>query len=90
MESLPDSNIMQFNQYIKKQLKTLAAGRETTNDLITNLFKGFSRAKDKDFHTWIKSEKQAYFNKMFQINANGLDFMELLENYYKDAHTAGE
>jgi hypothetical protein len=90
MESLPDSNITEFNQYVKKQLEMLAAGGEMTNDLITNLFKGYSHAKDKDFCIWIVSKKQACFDKTFQINANGLDFMELVENYYKDARTAGE
>jgi hypothetical protein len=68
----------------------LAAGGETTNDVITNLFKGYAHARDKDFHTWIKSKKQAYFNKLFRINVNGLDFKELVENYYNDALTAGE
>jgi hypothetical protein len=55
MESLPESNITEFNKYVKNQLETLAAGGETTSDLITNLFKGYSHAKDKDFCIWIRS-----------------------------------
>jgi hypothetical protein len=53
MEALPDSNVERFNTYVKEQLETLAAGGETTNDLITNLFKGYARAKDKTFCKWI-------------------------------------
>jgi hypothetical protein len=90
MESLPDSNITEFNNHVKKQLETLAAGGETTTELITNLFKGYSYAKDKDFRMFIKSKKQAYFEKSYHIDPNGHDFMELVENYYKDAVTYGE
>ncbi len=90
MESLPESNIMEFNKYVKNQLEMLTAGRLTTRDLITNLFKGYSHAKGKDFHIWIRSKKQAYLDKIFIINANGLNFMILVENYYKDAVTTGE
>lgn len=88
MESLPESNITEFNKYVKNQLETLAAGGETTSDLITNLFKGYFHAKDKDFCIWICSKKQAYFDKMFITHADGLDFMELVKNYYKDTVTA--
>lgn len=47
METLQDSNVEKFNAYVKEQLETLAAGGETMNDLITNLFKGYAKAKDK-------------------------------------------
>jgi hypothetical protein len=80
----------EFNKCVKKQMETLAAGGETTNDLVTNLFKGYSHAKDKDFHEWIKAKKRAYFDKTLNIHPNCTDFMELVENYYKDACTAGE
>ncbi len=48
IESLSDSNIMDFNTYVKKHLEALAAGGETTNDLVINLWKGYAKAKDKD------------------------------------------
>jgi hypothetical protein len=47
-------------------------------------------AEEKDFHEWIKAKKRAYFDKTFNIHPNCTDFMELVENYYKDACTAGE
>jgi hypothetical protein len=40
MASIPDSNIMEFNAYIKKETETLAENGEMTNDLVTTLFKG--------------------------------------------------
>ena len=90
MEALPDSNITEFNKHVKRQMETLTAGGETTNDLVTNLIKGYSHAKDKDFREWIKAKKRAYFDKTFTIHPNCTDFMELVENYYKDACTSGE
>ncbi len=42
MESLPDGNIEKFNQYVKTQLEVSVAGGEMTNDLVTNLCKGYS------------------------------------------------
>ena len=63
MESSPECNITEFNTYVKKQLETPVASRETMKDLITNLFKGYSHAKDKDFPLWICSKKQTYFEK---------------------------
>lgn len=68
MESLTESNITEFIKYIKNQLETLVAGGETTNELITNLFKSYSHAKEKDFHIWICSKKQAHFDKTIAIN----------------------
>jgi hypothetical protein len=90
MEALPDSNITEFNIYVKKQVATLAAGGYTTNELVTNLFKGYAHAKDKDFREWIKTKKRAYCEKTLTIHPNCMDFMKLAEDYYKDAVTAGE
>jgi hypothetical protein len=90
MASLPDSNITEFNAYVKKQTETLAANGETTNDLVTNLFKGYAKVKDKDFRQWIKIKKGEWFDRTLIINPNGLDLMELAENHYKDAVTSKE
>jgi hypothetical protein len=90
MENLPDSNITEFNKHVKRQMETLAAGGETTTELVTNLFKGYAHCKDKDFRDWIKAKKRAYFDKTFIIHPNCMDFMKLVEDYYKDAVTAGE
>ncbi len=82
---MPDSNILEFNVYIKKQVEVLASGGQTTTDLVTHLFKGYLKAKNKVFCEWIQIKKLAYFVEIFHINPNCLDFMELKENHYKDA-----
>ncbi len=90
MESLPDSNVEQFNAYVKVQLETLAAGGETTNDLITNLFKGYAKVKDKTFRDWIRQKKLAYKDGTFCIHPNAQDFMTLAKKHYQDAVLAKE
>jgi hypothetical protein len=85
MESLPDSNVEQFNAYVKVQLETLAAGGETTNDLLTNLFKGYAKVKDKTFRDWIRQKKLAYKDGTFRIHPNAQDFMTLAKKHYQDA-----
>jgi hypothetical protein len=85
MDTLSDSNVEEFNNYVKEQLEALAYAGETTMDLISNLFKGYMRCKDKNFRIWIKGKKDAYFDRTFQINPNGLEFMELVQKYYLDA-----
>jgi hypothetical protein len=61
MKALPDSNIAEFNRYVKRQMETLTVEGETTNDLVTNLFKGYFHAMDKDFCEWIKAKKHSPF-----------------------------
>jgi hypothetical protein len=90
MESLPDSNVEQFNAYIKVQLETLAAGGETTNDLITNLFKGYAKVKDKTFRDWTRQKKLANNKRTFRIHPNAQDFMTLAKKHYQDAVLAKE
>jgi hypothetical protein len=90
MESLTDSNVEQFNTYVKVQLETLAAGGETTNDLITNLFKGYSKVKDKTFRDWVRQKKLAYKDGIFRIHPNAQDFMTLAKKHYQDAVLAKE
>ncbi len=84
MEALPDSNVEKFNAYVKEQLETLAASGETTNDLITNLFKGYSKAKDKIFREWIRLNNLAYKDGTFCIDPNAKDFMNLAKKHYQD------
>ena len=48
-----DSNIKAFNQYVKAQIKNLAARGETSSDLLINLFKGYKAANDVEFADFI-------------------------------------
>ena len=51
-----NSNIKLFNTYVKQQLEALSARGETTQDLLTNLFKGYLAASDRQFIDYIKSK----------------------------------
>lgn len=55
MDSLPESNITEFNAYVKKQMELLAVNSETTQDLVTNLFEGMQKQKTKIFINGLKS-----------------------------------
>jgi hypothetical protein len=84
MDSLQDSNIETFNDFVKEQLETLEAGGKGTTELITNLFKGYARAKDDTFREWVRSKKLEYNDGMYNINPNGVDFMNAARKHYKD------
>jgi hypothetical protein len=90
MQSLPDCSITTFNAYVKEQVEVLAAGGERTSELVTHLFKGYEACRDKKFQLLITNKKQAFFNHEYRIEENALDFMEMLEAYYKDQVTAGD
>jgi hypothetical protein len=84
MDSLPDSNVETFNDYVKEQLETLDAGGENTTELVTNLFKGYARAKDDTFRDWVRIKKMEYNDGTYHINPNGIDFMNAARKHYKD------
>jgi hypothetical protein len=90
MDSLVDSNVDKFIPYVKEQLETLAAGGETTNDLITYLFKGCSEVKDKTFREWIRQKKLACKDGTYRIDPNAKDFMNVAKKHYQDALLAKE
>jgi hypothetical protein len=90
MESLADSNIEAFNEYVKEQLETLEAGGENTTELITNLFKGYARVKDDTFKEWVRIKKLEYNDGTYNINPNGVDFMNAARKHYKDLLLAKE
>ena len=48
-------DITKFNAYVQKLLKGLASRGETTNDLLSNLFKGYQAASN---HTFVKCINQ--------------------------------
>jgi hypothetical protein len=75
MDSLGDCNIETFNDNVNEQLETLDAGGESTTELITNLFKGYTRAKDDKFHKWVGIKKLEYNNGTYNTICNGMDFM---------------
>jgi hypothetical protein len=62
----------------------LEAGGENTTELITNLFKGCAWAKDDMFHEWVRNKKLEYNDGTYNINPNGIDFMNATCKHYKD------
>jgi hypothetical protein len=67
MSGLPESDIKEFNKYVKQQLQTLTARGETTHDLVTNLFKGYLSVKCEKFVLFIERKRDSY-------NTNDIDF----------------
>ena len=59
MKSLND-DIERFNTYVKVQLADLAAGGQSTMDLIVFLFTSYLSVKDSEFVEYIKLKKSAY------------------------------
>jgi hypothetical protein len=66
-----DSNIETFNVYVKAQIKNLSARGETTNDLLTNLFKGYKVANDVEFADFIRRKENSY-EEGEDVNPNNL------------------
>ena len=54
------NDIDSFNTYVKTLLEGLAARGETTNDLLSNLMKGYKAAKDKKFVEYITKMEEKY------------------------------
>ena len=55
-----DSDIAKFNSYVKQQLATLAARGETTQDLLTNLFKEYLACADPIFCRYMEKKQEAH------------------------------
>jgi hypothetical protein len=60
MSALEGSDVKAFNQYVRRQLQTLTARGETTQDLVNNLFKGYLKTKSSKFHGFIERKKEMF------------------------------
>jgi hypothetical protein len=60
MSALEGSDIKAFNQYVRRQLQTLTARGETTQDLVNNLFKGYLKTKSSKFNGFIERKKEMF------------------------------
>jgi hypothetical protein len=60
MSGLAGCDVVAFNKYVRRQLQTLTARGETTQDLVNNLFKGYLCVKSKDFNEFIKRKRNSY------------------------------
>ena len=48
-----DSDIGNFNQYVKRLVQSLTARNQKTSDLLINLFKGYGAVSDEVFRAWL-------------------------------------
>ena len=80
------SDIPKFNLYVQKQVAALHARGATTEDLLTNLFKGYLKASDKEFRTYITTRQEEYFDGRVLDHTT---LMQLALNKYKTMFEAG-
>jgi len=76
-----DSDIEKFNNYVKGLLRDLEARGETTQDLLSNLFKGYKAASDEKFVEYIQAKEDDYDDGDATITATHL--MEIAVNKYR-------
>ena len=76
-----DSNIKEFNHYVKEQIDALASRGQTpeASTLLFNIMKGYLAADDKEFHSYVLRKQQDY-DEGDNITPERL--MELGENMY--------
>lgn len=74
-------DITKFNQYVQLMVQALKSRGETTQDLLTNLFKGYVAASDKTFVTYIE-RKQEEFDDGQELTPESL--MTLADNKFKN------
>jgi hypothetical protein len=55
-----DSNVIEFNESVRGLLDSLASRGETTQDLLSNLFKGYEAASDDQFVKYILKKQDDY------------------------------
>jgi hypothetical protein len=80
-------DITKFNGYVKLLIDSLQARGETTQDLLTNLFKGYAVCSDKEFVSYIKRKHETY-EEGTDIEPDNL--MKLADTKYKILKEAGK
>jgi hypothetical protein len=73
-------DITRFNGYVRLMVDSLAARGETTQDLLTNLFKGYQAASDKVFVSYIGRKLEKYEEGEMMTSES---LMQLGNNKYK-------
>ena len=60
MQSMPTSDIVEFNTYVKSLVDLLAAGGEKCEDLAWNLLRAYKSTLDKKFNAYIQLKEDAW------------------------------
>jgi hypothetical protein len=74
------NDIVKFNQHVNTLIEGLSSRGETTHDLLTNLFKGYKAASDRQFVEYIKKKEDEYDEG---TNIIPTTLMTLAANKYK-------
>ena len=82
-----DSDIKKFNVHVKSLIRDLERRRQTSTDILTNLFKGYKAASDKTFVEYILRKEEEYEEGTI-LNPDQL--MNLAANKYKIRLRKGE
>jgi hypothetical protein len=88
MASIPDGNIVAFNDNVKKQMQTLSTHGETTHDLVIHLFKGYMASTSADFKDFTKRKKESHRENAIDYTPESL--MLAAENPYNAMKLDGE
>jgi hypothetical protein len=80
MQSTAQSNISDFNDYVRNQMVALSARRETTHDLVNNLFKAYARTDCEEFRDFIKDARRNWERNRWAYNP------EILMNECQDEY----
>ena len=81
-------DITSFNDWVREQVRQLAARGTAPPDLLTYLWKTYLQAPDAEFKRYIKTLKAEYEDERQDYSAEQL--MLLAENKYKNLKQAGE
>ena len=81
-------DITSFNDWVREQVRQLAARGTSAPDLLTYLWKTYLQAPDAEFKRYIKTLKAEYEDERQDYSAEQL--MLLAENKYKNLKQAGE
>jgi hypothetical protein len=76
-----DSDIIKFNEYVEQNLAALTARGEETTDILTNLWKAYKSASDREFSDFIKRRHEEY--EMDDEELSHMELMDLASNKYK-------
>ena len=74
------NDITKFNGYVKGLVQSLAARGERTEDLLSNLFKGYQAVSDRTFLKYVGSKQEKY-EEGKQYSADQL--MQLADNKFR-------
>ena len=55
-----NDNVDEFNQYVSAQVEDLAAGGQTSDDLLVYLFRSYLVVKDNSFRAYMQRKKELY------------------------------